>query len=483
MNLFGLPFELPFELVQLIFEQIVNSRHFHRVMRIRFVSRQFKTHVDNSIFRTRLLSQLIDTPYGLGRFSWHCHHRHRQFIVYVELYIMYQVQRDTSSTSPLSRISRVAQELCEDDRNSETEAVLACTNSLVRLAMYSNIRGLLEPSTECSDEERKADRYVASVYLGRYSYVERLIANGIEFCAVPCSSDVRCTVFGTAFRAANLQGDVDMIKLLLSCNSEYRDTGVLLRSEQKNILHYASSYGHQAAFDFALDMRPIDLPDTSRDYGAMHPFGMLQRAIWQTPIPRNYERVSAILKPYQKGLTSFTTSWLQHRASHGQLEMVLYLLDKGVNPNYTSHTYRISPLRSAVAVDDESIIKILLDAGADPNLPGPLESPFVYAAWVANLSVIKLLLPRVTNIDEGIPPPIVLAVFKERMDLFRLLRKDGARLDTPETGEWAMTVAKRYGLSSMIEVLVKEGVSQDAVFQLTSLSEFPWRFRAVKPPD
>ncbi|KAI0968084.1 ankyrin [Xylaria arbuscula] len=474
-------FELPPELVQIIFEHIVMSRRFERVMRIRTVNRQFKTYIDYSIFRLRLLSQLLGPPYRLENLSWRRRHL-RRFVPYVSSYLTYQAVRDDIPTSSLSRISRAAKALCEEDGNRENETVLACTDSLVRLAMAVNLYELLqEPITEqlgtLSDEELKADEFVAAVYLGRYSHVKKLIADGIQTRAVRGSPDVHSTVFSTAFRAACLQGNVGMIELLLSRNFEYRDTGVLTASEQREILLYASSYGHQAALDFALDTRPITLP--KNEYPMHSDTRVLETVIREIQFPQSHKRIAAILGPDRKISNCFTTGWLVRHAYLGNIQMVDYILKNGVNPNYTTPPHFTSPLRSAILRNNEEVIRILIKAGADPNLPAPPVSPLIYAVWLGNISVVKLLLPHVTDINDGNPPPIVLAVFKERMDIFKLLRDHAASLETPNTGGWAMTVAKLHGLSSMIDVLICEGVSEDSTLPQNALSSLPSLFSTL----
>ncbi|RYC56641.1 hypothetical protein CHU98_g9566 [Xylaria longipes] len=43
------------------------------------------------------------------------------------------------------------------------------------------------------------------------------------------------------------------------------------------------------------------------------------------------------------------------------------------------------------------------------------------------------------------------------------VQKHNARLDTPETGAWAMAVAQFWGFESMVGLLVQEGVEKGAV--------------------
>lgn len=300
---------------------------------------------------------------------------------YFYSYIRYQILRTSSTTSPLGRIRRAANALCEIDGNTEYEAVLACINSLILLAMNTCPRLLLkEPKThgveECPDGDLKADIYVAAIYLGKTSYVESLIADGVEFCAVLGKPDVSSTIFGSALRAATIQGNVDMIKLLLSCIAEYRDAGILPAYRRREILKEASRHGHEATFDFALNTRPINPEDP--DVVVLE--GLI---ICPTPCRQIYERVAAILGPNNSAVSRAhrrPTSALQRSAFEANVEMVRYFLDKGASPNYTLRR-GWSPLISAIKADDETLFRMLFDAGADPNLGSPPNSTLLNAVW------------------------------------------------------------------------------------------------------
>ncbi|KAI8953919.1 hypothetical protein F4801DRAFT_534877 [Xylaria longipes] len=339
-------FELPPELVQLIFEYIIKSRQLERVMRIRIVSRQFKANIDYLIFRLRLLSQLAYSDCSFRNME----HPFRYKLAlpsYVRSYLVYQVLRERSTTSSLGRIYRAAKAICEKEGNTGDEAVITCTNSLMRRAMATCIVTLLrEPTakerTKCSDADLEADLYVAAIYLGKQSYVEGLIADGVELCDV-CSG-----VFGSAFYAATRQGNLGMIKLLLSCIAEYRNTGILPASQQREILDSASFLGHQDAFDFALDMRPISLPEESETRRYNGDVRVLERAIRTMPSPQRHERVAAMLGPQnlvfrQRGIEGLT-GWLQHWAWLGEIDMVS-LLESLVLPSWNASRVRVTRIR------------------------------------------------------------------------------------------------------------------------------------------
>ncbi|KAI1275936.1 ankyrin [Xylaria sp. FL0933] len=491
MDLFGLPLEL----VQLIFEQIVSSRSFQRVMRIRKVNRQFKSHIDYSIFRMRYLSRLVGPPNYISGLSRPIRPE-RGFFSYVQSYIMYQVLRETPVRSPLGRIGQAARAICEIDGKTGNEAIAACIRSLIRLPMYVNLNRLLgkhkaEEPEECSDRDLEADIYISAIYFGKQSYVESLINNNNTLLEV-LGTDLgfRSTVFGTAFHAATMQGNHSMIQLLLTCIDAYGNAD-LLPHKQGEILVAASSYHHQAIVKFAFNMRTISLPEQGLQRRTSPDLRVLQTVFRSMPPPQTCEQIAAILGPDDGMSRSFgkrvSNSWLKRSILLGNTELVHYLLDKGANPDYSEG----GPLLAAIQTDNEAMVRTLLDAGADPNLsprrvlpslvwvdtsmPLPPNVALMHAVWKGNVSILQLLLPRITNVDEGDPPPIVLAVFKERLDIFRLLREHGARIDTPETGGLAMAIAKSHELSSMVDALISEGVDRDVVLhQAANIQQVYW---------
>ncbi|KAH8881148.1 hypothetical protein GQ53DRAFT_812868 [Thozetella sp. PMI_491] len=129
-------------------------------------------------------------------------------------------------------------------------------------------------------------------------------------------------------------------------------------------------------------------------------------------------------------------------------------------------------LLQAVQNNDEAVAEILLDAGADPNWYPPTLTPLLVAAKQGNIALAKMLLDHGATPDEGQPPPIVAAVWKEHPEMFYLLRAYGARLDTPETGAWAMTVAMANSLDSMVDLLVRESVSVNEVLHRVDFDHF-----------
>lgn len=501
-------FNLPPEVVRLIFRYIVYSREFRRVMRIRLVNctlevapypchaytsantlspGQFKFYIDDTVFSLRVLSQFVHLYSPLGFLHPETNLWNQAWSSYAFSYLAYQARREGPTTSSLGRVYRAAEAFCE--QNSDSEAFATCLNSLVRLASLHCLRSLLQgpvaEAEECPNSELEADLAVAAVYLGRKSYVEGLIAGGTRFLNTLWTPDVHSNVFGYAFRAATLQGNLDIIKLFLSFNSKYRDAA--LSECQWYIIYDACCYDYRAAFDFAFDLRPIRLSKAEAERRMSRDRDIVEGALYKTRWPDHYERAAAILGPEGrvfKPPRNTPTRWLTRSVSDGKEEMVRYFLGKGVSPNFDGKhkTIQYLPLLSAICHRQWSIFKILVDAGADPSQYPKTEQLLMEAAWAGNVQLMRFLTDRGLDVNEGFPCAIALAVITENTAMFRLLRERGARLDTPETGGWAMALATLHGLDSMVDLLVREGVPKDYILhRVGRFNEINWWYKRLWP--
>lgn len=175
---------------------------------------QFKGFIDSSIFRLRFLSRFANPRYfppPMRRSSA------RESLPYLHSYLMYQVLREQpTAASRLGRIRLAAQVLNGSDGNLE------CLSSLVCLAITVKVYPLFWESTanpedldRCDNADTEADVFVAAAYLGRKDYVAHLIAKGIPSCQDPYLDSFNSGVFGSALNAATIQGNLEIIKLLL----------------------------------------------------------------------------------------------------------------------------------------------------------------------------------------------------------------------------------------------------------------------------
>lgn len=184
-----------------------------------------------------------------------------------------------------------------------------------------------------------------------------------------------------------------------------------------------------------------------------------------------------------------------------QEKRVLALLEKGANPNEVDR-FGLTPLNRACAANEESIVDILLKAGADPTLgsdfnkateKGVVEqveqygqyllepngraticrmvelgglrgsAPIYSACMNGNLSVVKKLLNSGCDINIASTPgcvtPLMMAVKAEQVELIEFLLDSGASVTARDAGkatalDWALEVKRvSLGSSKALEII------------------------------
>jgi hypothetical protein len=182
----------------------------------------------------------------------------------------------------------------------------------------------------------------------------------------------------------------------------------------------------------------------------------------------------------------------------GSADVVRSLLDHGANPSATAHSYRgpTTPLRQAADFGDATVVKMLVERGAEVKSTAPFalvsalnaDSPtsvdqFIQAAepkmlarallflvpprgnpaGFGNTALIKQVIARGANVnakDEAGRTPLMLASGSEYFsaDTIQLLIQEGADLNAKSAGgETALDFAKRAGQALVFELLVKAG--------------------------
>ncbi|HEX5542127.1 MAG TPA: ankyrin repeat domain-containing protein, partial [Micromonospora sp.] len=85
--------------------------------------------------------------------------------------------------------------------------------------------------------------------------------------------------------------------------------------------------------------------------------------------------------------------------------IVRLLLDAGADPEMIAPR-SWSPLLVAVNTGDVTVVRMLLDSGVDPSRDGgpSVETPLHEAVGVGRMEILRLLIPRAKNIDSGRNP-------------------------------------------------------------------------------
>lgn len=155
-------------------------------------------------------------------------------------------------------------------------------------------------------------------------------------------------------------------------------------------------------------------------------------------------------------------------AAKGDIDRVRELLDRDpslVNRSNEYNSYYIgcgSPLRNAASAGHMDIVRLLLDRGADPNLPAEGIAPNGWAMYSAvfhgHYEIAKLLLERGANPDapvESSADAVWIAIRNDDRRMIELLAKHGATWEIPIGLDWSLTYHDivATGLKRSVEVM------------------------------
>lgn len=372
---------------------------------------------------------------------------------------------------PKSRIRLVAERICELSGDVDHATLETCIQNLCPLVFFrmrnSNIVPWIQSMPERELSDGSFERYLidATVYLGLTDLTSTLLE----------AQDFSCKLLHRRLEMAAYKGNLKMIEILLAAKPAItKDDGI--SPHLGSILLEAASEGkHTDIFNYVLDNRePSGYSDWDND---RH-----RQALAQVAFPGDYERGIA---SFGYGFDTPKRSKVEGEGdldyklcdsnSQGHIQMVQYFLGRGACLNHPSSKRGVAtlnriggpmehtpmPLNSAIHnIGNEPIVKLMLEHGADPNWFLPELNSLKLAVQKNSLSIAQMLTNHGADIDDGNPPPILIAVEKENMEMFRFLRQNDATLNTPKTGPRAMRLAKSNGLMSMITVLIEEGVEE-----------------------
>ncbi len=105
-----------------------------------------------------------------------------------------------------------------------------------------------------------------------------------------------------------------------------------------------------------------------------------------------------------------------------------------------------TPLFSAVQAEHEGIVRLLLDAGANPDTPALGETPLMMAAKDGNLSLVTMLVAANANVNSRDPQgatALDVAEALKRVDVAEVLRAAGAKATTAQERSGARAAFSR----------------------------------------
>lgn len=191
---------------------------------------------------------------------------------------------------------------------------------------------------------------------------------------------------------------LDMVKILLDKGASHR----IADQNHKSTLLYAAEYSTKEMITLLVD-RGLELYE-SRD------------ALIQAGKKGDYELFTYLFIRGRDHLTSFEKSYLLDCVARvGQLEMVRFLIDQGVEPN--QHNSKTNLVREAVKSNNPDLVKYVLDLGVSPNIQDTYHKTPIY--YIQSAKVLDLLINHSVEFPEEAKQRLLISsILNDQKELF-----------------------------------------------------------------
>lgn len=150
---------------------------------------------------------------------------------------------------------------------------------------------------------------------------------------------------------------------------------------------------------------------------------------------------------------------LTQAVQEADIEQVRQLLERGADANFQEEEWGWSPLHSAVQMDSEDLVALLLKHGADPCLRKRNgATPFIIAGITGNVRLLQLLLPKVEDVNEcdvnGFTAFMEAAVYG-RVEALRFLYENGADVNMHRKTKQDQERIRKGGATALMDAAEK----------------------------
>ena len=268
------------------------------------------------------------------------------------------------------------------------------------------------------------------------------------------------------------KGNLEMVKLLIKVRA---DVNQIHQSTGSFALSSAAAGGHEHVFQY---LASLTNPELRKEAEAILPLGIHKRELEENVDPlvrelsdlvfdKNLEGVKEIIKKGvdvdrfdENGNTALCLAGFG-----GDLEIVRVLLEAGADPNLIPDDETTPPIWSSGSGE---IAKLLINAGADINFQdsnGKTDLMITAGGW-GRLEKFKVLLEARANtqiIDNQGKTALMYAVKDSyNLEKVRLLIKAGTNVNVKDNnGNTALSLAKEAGDNKIIQLLLEAGAKEE----------------------
>ncbi|KAK0101909.1 hypothetical protein ONS95_001279 [Cadophora gregata] len=422
--------DLPCELRDETLLQAVLARGVRLGLRLRLVNKQWAVDVKRVLFRSRLLDETK------------CEEK-----TFLKAYFVWQIFSDQKHTiPPLRTIRRIAEILCEDTQRPDDAAVRRCVESLCSLTIIEGRQVQHGDWARVTEDDKNFDYHllVAAAYVNHLPLLRTLLPK-VGF-RLDGSS-----LFGHPAQAAALHANNEALELILS--TDWKKTSTCA-------FRGATAYAHFDTLDFLLE------PRWKFGNGLNTRFiNCIWQGLQKTSSVAMFTRAFPLLGDYEADTPGKRLGFfLRWAATFGHTMLALHLFHLGAQASgHQALTFEdFNPLWAACKYADETVVRLLLRKGANPNVPYdyPQSSPLQIATRRGRFGIVRALLEYGADIHKSSadgPQAIVSAIELEHMAIFRLLLQYGATWN-PRSTRIAFGRVAKAGLNSMATILLQEGL-------------------------
>lgn len=118
-------------------------------------------------------------------------------------------------------------------------------------------------------------------------------------------------------------------------------------------------------------------------------------------------------EPYVIDMKTPIGSWLHVAVRHGNINIVKYLVESGLDINASGGTSGSKPINFAASEGHLELVQYFLDNNAFLDVSGPEKNPLFSAIHKGNLEIAKLLVEKGINVSIGYDSHDAISFAKE----------------------------------------------------------------------